>query len=83
MSCKITQHDNISIKAQWTEAPTCSQKRKKQKTVQLSWDPVVGKNKGLYEDMLSTLEVKNNAPLPTVHLKITSPVLKDPGRAKT
>lgn len=56
---------------------------KKQKTVQLSWDPVVGKNKGLYEDMLSTLEVKNNAPLPTVHLKITSPVLKDPGTAET
>lgn len=82
MSCKITQHDNISIKAQWTEAPTCSQKRKK-KTVQLSWDPVVGKNKGLYENMLSTLEVKYNAPLPTVHLKITSPVLKDPETAET
>ena len=81
MSCKIT-HDNISIKAQWTEAPTCSQKRKK-KTVQLSWDPVVGKNKGLYENMLSTLEVKYNAPLPTVHLKTTSPVLKDPGTAET
>lgn len=81
MSCKITQHDNISIKAQWTEAPTCSQTRKK-KTVQLSWDPVVGKNKGLYENMLSTLEVKYNAPLPTVHLKITSPVLKDPGTAE-
>lgn len=82
MSSKITQHNNISIKAQWKEAPTCSQKRKK-KPVQLSWDPVVGKIKGLYENMLSTLEVKYNAPLPTVHLKITSPVLKAPGTAET
>ena len=58
-------------------------KSEKKKTVQLSWDPVVGKNKGLYENMLSTLEVKYNAPLPTVHLKITSPVLKDPETAET
>ena len=58
-------------------------KSEKKKPVQLSWDPVVGKNKSLYENMLSTLEVKYNAPLPTVHLKITSPVLKDPGTAET